>query len=144
MATVTQIRHRRSDGRAYYDRQIAEGKTRKEALRSLKRRVSDAFYRHLHADARRLAAAQDQGAREGNRGTTLPPARPGLTRAPALRPSHSRIRNHPTTQLLSASTTVAPKRAPKAPEDLLAQRGFVRRTTDPGQPRGADLNRWPP
>ena len=33
MAAITQIRHPHSDGRAYYDRKIAEGKTTKEALR---------------------------------------------------------------------------------------------------------------
>ena len=37
-------------GRVYYDRKIAEGKTKKEALRALKRRISDAVYQHLHAD----------------------------------------------------------------------------------------------
>jgi transposase len=57
MAAVTQIRHRHSDGRAYYDRKLAEGKTPKEALRSLKRRISDAIYARLQADARRAAAA---------------------------------------------------------------------------------------
>jgi len=56
MAAVTQIRHRHSEGRAYYDRKLAEGKTPKEALRSLKRRVSDAIYSRLQADARRAAA----------------------------------------------------------------------------------------
>jgi transposase len=56
MAAVTQIRHRHSDGRAYYDRKLAEGKTPKEALRSLKRRVSDAIYARLQADARQAAA----------------------------------------------------------------------------------------
>ena len=44
MAAITQIRHRHSDGRAYYDRKVAEGKTPKEALRSLKRRISDAVF----------------------------------------------------------------------------------------------------
>jgi transposase len=53
MAAITQIRHKHSDGRAYYDKKIAEGKTHKEALRSLKRRVSDAIYARLLADARR-------------------------------------------------------------------------------------------
>jgi transposase len=57
MAAVTQIRHRHSQGRAYYDRKLAEGKTSKEALRCLKRRVSDAIYRRLQADARQAAAA---------------------------------------------------------------------------------------
>ena len=56
MAAVTQVSHRHSDGRAYYERKLAEGKTPKEALRSLKRRVSDAIFAHLQADARRAAA----------------------------------------------------------------------------------------
>ena len=56
MAAVTQIRYRHSDGRAYYDRKLAEGKTPKEALRALKRRVSDAIFARLQADARRAAA----------------------------------------------------------------------------------------
>jgi hypothetical protein len=36
MAAITQIRHRHSDGRAYYEKKLAEGRTHKEALRSLK------------------------------------------------------------------------------------------------------------
>ena len=56
MAAVTQIRYRHTKGRAYYDKKIAEGKTAKEALRALKRQVSDAIYQHLKADARRAAA----------------------------------------------------------------------------------------
>jgi transposase len=57
MAAVTQISHRHSDGRAYYDRKVAEGKTPKEALRALKRRISDAIFARLQADARQAAAA---------------------------------------------------------------------------------------
>jgi transposase len=56
MAAVTQIRYRHSDGRAYYDKKIAEGKTPKEALRALNRRVSDTIYQRLQANARRAAA----------------------------------------------------------------------------------------
>jgi transposase len=69
MAAVTQIRHRHSDGRAYYDRKLAEGKTPKEALRSLKRQVSDAIYSRLQADARRAAAfarTRGPGGQPGN------------------------------------------------------------------------------
>jgi transposase len=61
MAAITQIRNRHSDGRAYYDRKIAEGKTHKEALRSLKRRVSNAIYARLQADARQATAASATG-----------------------------------------------------------------------------------
>ncbi len=38
-------------GGAYYRKKIAEGKSRKEALRCLKRRVSDAVFRSLMADS---------------------------------------------------------------------------------------------
>jgi transposase len=48
--------NRHSDGRAYYDRKLAGGKTPEEALRCLKRRVSDAIAARLQADARRAAA----------------------------------------------------------------------------------------
>jgi len=51
-AAVTQISHH-TPGRIYYDRKIDEGKTNKEALRALKRRISDAVYRQLVADAQR-------------------------------------------------------------------------------------------
>jgi transposase len=61
MAAITQIRNRHSDGRGYYDRKIAEGKTHKEALRSLKRRISNAIYARLRADARQAAAASAKG-----------------------------------------------------------------------------------
>jgi transposase len=77
MAAVTQVRRRHSQGRAYYDKKLAEGKTPKEALRALKRQISNAIFACLQAGARRAAARA--GAREGNRGTTLSPARPAHT-----------------------------------------------------------------
>jgi len=53
MIAVTQVRQPHSEGRAYFDKKLAEGKTRKEALRSLKRQVSDAVFSRLRADAQR-------------------------------------------------------------------------------------------
>jgi transposase len=79
MAAITQIRHRHSEGRAYYEKKLAGGKTHKEALRSLKRRISDAIYGRLQADARRAGQRPARRAREGNRGTALTPARPAHT-----------------------------------------------------------------
>ncbi len=61
MAAITQIRHRHSDGRAYYDKKLAEGKTGKEALRCLKRQISDVIFARLQADARQAAAAWAKG-----------------------------------------------------------------------------------
>jgi len=57
MAAVTQVSQRHSDGRAYYDKKVAEGKTAKEALRALKRQVSDEIFKHLKAGAARAARA---------------------------------------------------------------------------------------
>ncbi len=77
IAAISQIRHPGTEGRVYYERKVAEGKTPKDAIRALKRRISDAVYRQLRADAQRRAAAER--AREGKRGTTQQPERPALT-----------------------------------------------------------------
>ena len=53
MAAITQIRHPRTNGRIYFERKVAEGKTKKEALRSLKRQISNAVYRQLVLDVER-------------------------------------------------------------------------------------------
>jgi transposase len=50
LMAIVQIRHPTA-GQAYYRRKRAEGKSPKEALRCLKRRLSDAVYRCLLADA---------------------------------------------------------------------------------------------
>ena len=68
IAAITQIRHTHSPGHAYYERKLAEGKTKKEAIRALKRRISDALYDRLVADAARTRA------REGKRGRLNKPA----------------------------------------------------------------------
>jgi transposase len=51
IAALTQIAHD-TPGRAYYERKRAEGKSKKEAMRALKRRISDVVYRRLLADTR--------------------------------------------------------------------------------------------
>jgi transposase len=56
IAAITQIRYPHSPGRHYYDRKLAEGKTPREAIRALKRRLSDIVWRHLVADARRISS----------------------------------------------------------------------------------------
>lgn len=57
MAAVTQLRNPTSAGRNYYERKLADGKTRKEALRCLKRRLSDVVFRQLVIDHEQAAAA---------------------------------------------------------------------------------------
>ena len=89
IAAASQIRLD-TPGRAYYRRKLAQGKTRLEAMRCLKRRISDAVYRQLLADARRAAiTATAEGAGPGGHcGASLNPARPTCTRTSTLRISH--------------------------------------------------------
>jgi len=107
IAAVTQLRLN-TDGRAYYRRKRAEGKKPLEALRCLKRRISDTLYRQLIADHQRAAGGQEAGAGPGGHcgasqessaagshpltGTSdqpLPgPATPTLQPAPTTRKTH--------------------------------------------------------
>lgn len=91
MAAVAQIRHRDSEGRAYYDRKIAEGMTGKSALRALKRRLSDRIYQQLRTDAAR--PGKDPGGHSGN--DTASSAAGSHPDTPALRTSHSRAGHQP-------------------------------------------------
>jgi transposase len=107
IAAITQIRHAHSPGRAYYERKLAEGKTKKEATRALKRRISDALYDRLVADAAANAGPGGQpGTAEQASVTDISP------RKPALLKSHSRTHHEPTTGRATATTT-RPRRAPK-------------------------------
>jgi transposase len=70
IAAITQIRYAHSPGRPFFERKVTEGKTKKEAVRALKRRIADAVYRQPLIDVGRSRA------REGNRGRLCNPARP--------------------------------------------------------------------
>ena len=64
IAAASQLRHD-TPGRAYYRRKLAAGKTPMEAMRCLKRRISDAIYRQLVADARATTIDRtDHGVKE--------------------------------------------------------------------------------
>jgi transposase len=76
IAALTQVRMRGSLGRAYYDRKIAEGKTRNEAMRCLKRRLADHVWRIMIADERRTARVAGP---EGQLGATLTSSAAGPT-----------------------------------------------------------------
>jgi transposase len=53
LIAITQLRYPDTEGRVFYERKLAEGKSNKEAIRSLKRRLSNVAYRHLTADQQR-------------------------------------------------------------------------------------------
>jgi transposase len=70
IAATTQIRLD-TEGRAYYQRKIAAGKTRMEAMRCLKRRISDVVYRQLVADAQTFSETAAGAGPGGQCGASL-------------------------------------------------------------------------
>jgi transposase len=108
IAAITQIRFAHSPGRAFFERKVAEGKTKKEAVRALKRRIADAVYRQLLVDT---CTMKGPG---GQRGTALSSSVAGSTpRRPALRISHSRARtNARTSRALTRTAEPSRTRTP--------------------------------
>jgi len=91
MATV-QLRNA-TDGRAYYDRKKNSGKSSMEAMRCLKRRLSDTVYRTMLADLAPHQTAGQVTGPGGQRGNDSDSSATGLTTpTPALRTSHSGTR----------------------------------------------------
>jgi transposase len=117
IAAFVQLRHD-TPGRAYYRRKLAAGKTPMEAMRCLKRRLSDAVYRQLLADSQYNGATVEAGP-GGHNGATLTSSAADLTPhvgtsdqpqpepAPATLPAPTPTR-HPT----PVSTAAPPRRHP--------------------------------
>src|SRR6266568_2248905 len=127
MAAVTQIRYRHSQGHAYFAKKLAEGKTRKEALRALKRQISDAIFACLQADARRAAAApaKSPGGQPGNH---------SASRAASSHPDH-RLFGQATPGPATHPTTPAADPAPASFPALLPSRASGRPGPGPGKAR---------
>jgi transposase len=109
MAAVSQIRYRDTEGRAYYEKKIAEGMTGKSALRALKRKISDALYARMLDDARRRAG-KDPGGQSGHDSDSS--AAGSHPETPALRTSHSRATAQTTTPTATAEPLVTAVPAP--------------------------------
>jgi hypothetical protein len=130
--SVTQIGHRHSQGRAYYDKTLAEGKTRKEALRSLKRQISNAIFACLQADARRAAAsAKSPGGQQGN---------DSVASAAGLHPRHrlfGQATPGPGHHITTASGSPAPGPAPQDRSRAQGRAGHssIAATLPPAQPQ---------
>lgn len=84
MAGIVQLRYDTA-GRAYYRRKLAAGKTSMEAMRCLRRRLSDAVYRQLAAEGKRdlqLIGHPSRFLEEVSSGTMLDPTQSGRQIAP--------------------------------------------------------------
>jgi transposase len=110
MAGIVQLRND-TPGRAYYRRKLAAGKTPMEAMRCLRRRLSDAVYRQLAADAAAPDQAPERASPGGHSGATLlssaaglPPGT-GTSDQPLPGPAHPTLPPPP----------AAPKTTPAAP-----------------------------
>jgi transposase len=89
MMAVTQIRYPGTAGRLYYKRKRCEGKTPKEALRCLKRRLSDLVYYQLIADRQgTIEACGSPTTPRPTRSTSTSPATRSREAGPPPRPSH--------------------------------------------------------
>jgi transposase len=99
IAAITQIRFAHSPGRAFFDRKVAEGKTKREAVRALKRRISDAIYRQLLHDTANTGPGGQTGTALESSVTDLEPQQP------VLRKNHSRTRPNARTRRPAAPTT---------------------------------------
>jgi transposase len=64
---VVQLRHD-TEGRAYFRRKVSAGKTSMEAMRCLKRRLSDAVYRQMTTDAEAAAVVNSKAVKAADPG----------------------------------------------------------------------------
>jgi hypothetical protein len=90
MMAVTQLRQPETMGRVYYERKRLDGKTPKEALRCLKRRLSDIVCRQLVAESRgRIEVCESPSIANPTRSTsTSPKASSRPVERPQSKPSH--------------------------------------------------------
>jgi len=106
IAAVTQLRTD-TDGRTYFRRKRAEGKKPLEAMRCLKRRISDSIYRQLLADAVPSAGTGPGGhcgASQESSAVDLPP-HIDTSDQPLPGPATTTLRPRPSTRKRSLETT---------------------------------------
>jgi transposase len=77
IAAITQIRFAHSPGRAFFNRKVAHGKTKKEAVRALKRRIAERRlpttpHRRPHTDRPERATRDGSAIQRGRPHTPTP------------------------------------------------------------------------
>ncbi len=112
MAGIAQIRHD-TPGRAYYRRKLTEGKTPMEAMRCLRRRLSDVIYRQLRADDTKQANQASEAGPGGHPGATVQSSAAdrspviGTSDQPHPGPAPTTLPSSPAAAKNSASSTAA-------------------------------------
>ncbi|MGZ4560250.1 MAG: transposase [Mycobacteriaceae bacterium] len=126
VAAIVQIRHD-TEGRAYYRRRLAEAKTPMEAVRCLKRRLSDAVYRQLVADAQPAGpadAATDEASPGGHSGASSQSSAADLS-TPVIGSSDQPLPG-PAAPTLPALNAPAKTRTAPAPQPTRRRAGAVK------------------
>jgi hypothetical protein len=133
---IVQLSHD-SDGRAYYRRKLAAGKTPMEAMRCLKRRLSDVVYRRMLTDARKASPGGQPGATLTSSAADPTPTvdssdkpLPGLTTDPTPPPPCGDATSTPPPISAATARTATPRRAPRR-SPLTSTLARPPRTTQP-------------
>lgn len=131
IAGIVQLRHD-SDGRTYYRRKLTQSKTSMEAMRCLRRRLSDVVFRQLVADAQLRSRDPGEAGPGGHSGATTGSCATDLT--PDIGPSDKPLpRPAPSTVSSATSTGKDPPAGdsqPKAAARRRCPRGAPHRTND--------------
>ena len=108
-----------TEGRAHYRRKVADGKTTMEAMRALKRRLSDLVYRQLVADQKRLRQARvgtGPGGQVGAAtGSSAADSNPNVDASEKSLPGPANPEATPATSDLPSHTSARSRRQPTAP-----------------------------
>ncbi len=132
MMAVTQLRQTETLGRAYYERKRLEGKTPKEALRCLKRRLSDIVYYQLVADSRgRIEGCGSPTTATPTPSTSISPKRSSHpVRRQASRPSRPKASKRSSYSTGRTTASSASKSSTQAPGSRKTSSTVRRPSTD--------------
>jgi transposase len=131
---IVQIRHD-TEGRAYFRRRVAAGKTKMEALRALKRRLSDVVFRQLVADMKK---ASPGGHTEATTTSSAADPTPAVSSSDQSQPGLDHEPTPPARPDLDTGDADDPTPAPPAPRQRTrsTQTSHTRRpSSTPGRPK---------
>jgi transposase len=135
MMAVTQIRYPGTSGRRYYERKRTEGKTPKEALRCLKRRLSDQVYRQLVRDAQgRIGACGSPTTQPPTPPTSTSPASGSPAAAPASPPPRRKASRHSSSSTGKTTASSASRSSMPAPASTRTSSRRPRSSAENGCP----------
>ena len=137
---IVQLRND-TEGRAYYRRKLAAGKTTMEAMRALKRRLSDVVYRQLVNDQKRLQKTVKMTGPGGQAGaatgSSAAGSNPNAGASEKSLPGPAGTEATPAAAALSDRSSARSRRSVPAPTRSRRQARFARRRRGPAHHRPA-------